>query len=188
MTFIRHAGWCVVAQFASGAVLAQTVEVPTHQPMAGVELTLTMNEKASGRSLVSSTTRSASVDPPRLEIGTEVVVCFTASRSGYITLWSVDDLDLPTRIYPNEFSHSAGAAKTAAPVAEGVQYCLGKEGFSFTVGGQKGEAYQISLNWTPNVEDALPADAYVQIGPRSRSVGERDARFAATHLSYIPTD
>lgn len=177
------------ALFAGGPALAQTVEVPTHQAMSGVELTLSVSELGSGRVLQRSTTRSASDGPVGLQLGTAVVVCFTASREGWITLWSVDEFDRPTRIFPNRLSHDGGDTMAGAPVAANERTCLGDDArFSFTVGGQAGATYQLSLNWTPQADDALPADAYVQIGPRARSVSEGDARFAATHIVYSPTD
>lgn len=167
---------------------AEVVEIPTHQAMAGVELSLEIRELESSRSLTTATTRSATSAPHPIRLGTAVVVCFTASRSGFITLWSVDDAGNPVRIYPNPHSHDDGDSMRGAPVAEGMRYCLGDDDrFGFTVGGQTGENYQLSLNWTPLEDDALPADAYVQIGPRSRSA-EHEARFAATHLSYSPID
>lgn len=168
---------------------AQAVEVPTHQPMSGVELTLELSERGTDRVVTRATTRSASTDARQLRIGSEVVVCVTASRSGYITLWGVDENDHPTRVYPNRFSHENGEEMTGAPVTEGMRYCLGDDSrFNFTVGGRPGSTYQLSLNWTPVENDALPSDAYVQIGPRTRSASEQQARFAATHLSYSPTD
>ncbi|MCC5989052.1 MAG: DUF4384 domain-containing protein [Pararhodobacter sp.] len=188
---IGHAVLVVALAGGAGAECswAQTVEVPTHQAMSGVELTLTMSERGTDRILTRATTRSASTDAHQLRIGSEVVICFTASRSGYITLWSVDENDRPTRVYPNRFSHEDGEEMAGAPVAEGMRYCLGDDSrFNFTVGGRAGSTYQLSLNWTPVEDDALPSDAYVQIGPRTRSASEEHARFAATHLSYSPTD
>ena len=178
---------------ASGAafapVLADPVEIPTHQAMAGVELSLEMSELDSGRSLTMATTRSASAGPHPIRLGTAVVVCFTASQSGFITLWSVDENNVPARIYPNQLSHDDGDQLPGAPVAEGMRYCLGDDGrFRFSVGGTTGETYQLSLNWTPLEEDALPADAYVQIRGVRSAEPETSARFAATHLSYSPTN
>ena len=178
-----------IAAGTAGPGWAQSVEVPTHQAMNGVELNLEMRERASGRTLMAATTRSASTAPHEFRIGTAVVVCFTATSSGYVTLWSVDENDHPTRIYPNRLSHPDGETMAGAPVAEGMRYCLGDDDrFSLGVGGRPGTSYQLSLNWTPLAEDALPADAYVQIGPRSRSVREGEARFAATHLQYTAID
>ncbi len=179
----------LASSLVGGAGQAQTVEVPTHQAMSGVELTLTMTERGSGRELDRSTTRSALTEPLRLRTGTAVVVCFTASQTGWITLWSVDDQDRPTRIFPNRFSHQDGETMTGAPVTEGMRYCLGDDArFSFTVAGEAGMTYQLSLNWTPAENNALSADAYVQIGARTVPTPEREARFAATHLSYTPTE
>lgn len=175
--------------FVIGPAHAQSVEIPTHQAMRDVELTLTLSEFGSGRVLQRATTRSASEGPVGLRRGTAVVVCLTASREGWITLWSVDDLDRPTRIFPNRLSHEGGESLAGAPVAANERICLGDDPrFSFSVGGQTGATYQLSLNWTPQAADALPADAYVQIGPRARSASEGDARFAATHVLYSPTD
>lgn len=194
MTRTARIGLVLLAASFAGAVApaggqAQPIEVPTHQAMSGVELTLTMSDRATDSVLTRSTTRSGTNAPHPVRIGTTVVVCFTASRSGFITLWSVDDNDLPTRVYPNRWSHENGDDMAGAPVAEGLRYCLGDDSrFNFTVGGRTGATYQLSLNWTPAENDALPSNAYVQIGPRSRSVTEREARFAATHLSYSPTD
>ena len=185
---IRHGLVVLAGALAGGAGQAQTVEVPTHQAMTGVELTLTMTDRETGRALVRSTTRSATVEPLQIRLGTTVVVCFTASQTGWITLWSVDEQDRPARIYPNRFSHQDGENLTGAPVAEGVRYCLGDDArYNFTVAGRAGTLYDLSLNWTPSESNALPADAYVQIGARS-TIPEGAARFAATHLSYTPTD
>lgn len=179
----------LAGSFLGGAARAQAVLIPTQQAMSGVELTLSMSERGSGRSLARATTRSADDGPLSLQAGTAVVICFTANRSGWVTLWSVDDLDRPVRIYPNRLSHENGETISAAQVAEGERYCLGEDAsYSFVVGGQTGATYQLSLNWTPTETDALPASAYVQIGPRSRTDAEHQARFAATHLSYSPRD
>lgn len=160
-------------------VSAQTrsvpVDVPPQQPYHGVELNLELRSH-SHRSLSRTTTRqSVTHEQPAVIIGDKVVVCFRATRSGYVTLWNRRHNRPEGVIYPNSMSHRRGTERmhepgaTAAPVEAGRQYCIGAppDEFALSVGGPPGE-WEVYLHWSPTLDTALGPDDYPVVGQGAR--------------------
>lgn len=151
------------------------VDVPPQQPYHGVELNLELRSHTH-RALSRATTRqSASGEAPELAIGDRVVVCFQATRSGYVTLWNRRHNQPEGVIYPNQWSHQRGTERmhepgaTAAPVEAQRRYCIGEppDEFALSVGGPPGE-WEVYLHWSPTLDTALGPDDYPVIGQGAR--------------------
>lgn len=120
----------------------------------------------------------------KVKSGEDIVVCFTASRDGFVTLWSVDASGEQAVIYPNAFSH--GDAKVrAAEVKQGNPYCVGQED-KFVLRAQPplGES-KVYLHWTRTAEEQLSADDYPVIGRSTQAV---PAEFASETIVYTITE
>ena len=116
-----------------------------------------------------------------VRIGEQVVICFTSSADGHVTVWSRDaEGNVPVRIYPNEYAaETAGAV--AAPVASGEETCLGENGgFRLEVGPPLGEA-EIYLHYTRDASEQFDETAFPQI----RFTRDPDPRpYVSKHLRY----
>ena len=116
-----------------------------------------------------------------VSIGERVIICFTSNEDGYVTVWSRDaEGGVPARIYPNEYTAET-AGEVAAPVASGVETCLGENsGFRLEVGPPAGEA-EVYLHYTRNESEQFDETAYPQI----RTTLTRDPRpYVSRHLRY----
>lgn len=114
-------------------------------------------------------------------VGERVVICFTSSAAGWVTVWSRDAAgNVPVRIYPNEYA-GATADDVAAPVEAGAETCLGDgDGFRLEVGPPTGEA-EVYLHYTREASEQFDETAFPQI----RTTRDPDSRpYASRHLQY----
>ncbi|QCG93085.1 DUF4384 domain-containing protein (plasmid) [Azospirillum sp. TSA2s] len=84
------------------------------------------------------------------KIGEMVELCFSASRTGYVTVWDVGTSGRVARIFPNQH---AGTAASATQVNGGQRYCAGTDGdpFAFEVSGPTGQD-ELYIVWTATAE------------------------------------
>ena len=156
----------------------RNIGVLPDKPLGAVTLDVRLEAMAAtGRSDEGAAVRSGDT----VRVGQRVLICFTASESGYVTVWSWDaEGNTPVRIYPNEFvAETAGEA--GAPVDGGAETCIGDDdGFRLEVGLPAGEA-RLYLHYTREKDQQFDETAYPQI----RSTGIRDARpYASSSLTY----
>jgi len=131
------------------AVLVAVAGAPS-QGLAGVSATAGGN---GSKSLVPmpynanpDVTLDIEVSQRQPKIGDTVELCFSASRTGYVTLWDVGTSGRVARIFPNQHSDSRAMA---TQVNGGQRYCAGKDGdaFAFEVGGPIGRD-ELYIVWT----------------------------------------
>jgi len=143
-------------------------------------------EKRRGLGPVAVTSPSSPelADGGKVKTGEDIVICFTASRDGFVTLWSVDAAGEQAVIYPNAFSH-ADSQTRAAEVKQGKSYCVGQEDM-FVLRAQPplGES-KVYLHWTRTAEEQLAKDDSPVIGRSSRSV---PADYASETILYTITE
>lgn len=156
---------------------------------AGTELQLIMT------SLTAAGSRSMSDYEP-IKVGDKVQVCFLASQSGYITLWSHDAEGGVARVLPNQYTEG-GTARAAVPISGGERHCISDAGLSvegqeggeprkwwFEVREPLGQA-DLYLHWTADESQQLPDDSFVDIDELSRAVGRNaNGDFVSTWFSY----
>ena len=114
-------------------------------------------------------------------VGDRVVLCFTSSADGYVTVWSHDAAgNVPARIFPNEYAAET-ADERAAPVAAGVETCIGDDdGFRLEVGRPLGDA-SVYLHYTRDELLQFDETAFPQI----RATRAPDRRpYASSYLEY----
>ena len=121
----------------------------------------------------------------RVQVGDRVVLCFRASASGYVTVWSHDaEGGVPARIYPNEFAAET-ADERAAPIGTGEETCIGDDdGFLLEVSPPLGDA-SVYLHFTQREELQFDETAFPQIRA-SRAPDPRP--YASSFLRYHVVD
>lgn len=167
---------------ANAQSTARTVltEVAANRQVPGVEIGLRMSR------LGSDGSRSAMKTDAQLAVGDPVVICFDASREGYVTVWNqyISDEGLETDLlYPNQFSRAGGSGR-AEHVIAGKEICVGDDpNWRITVSEPAKEA-KVLVHWTQTIDDALPEDSYPK--PMEMASG-RDlsaAPYATRTISY----
>ena len=145
------------------------------------EVELDMRLEALGAAGRRHGERTAVRSGDAVPIGERVVICFTSNEDGYVTVWSRDaEGNVPVRIYPNEYAAETSDA-VAAPVASGLETCLGENsGFRLEVGPPAGEA-EVYLHYTRDKSEQFDETAFPQIR-RTRFPDRRP--YASSHLQY----
>ena len=109
----------------------RNIGVLPDKPLGAVTLDIRLEAMtATGRRNEGAAVRSGDA----VRVGQRVLVCFTASESGYVTVWSRDaEGNTPVRIYPNEFV--AETADEVAVLVDGAAgTCIGDDdGFRLEV-------------------------------------------------------
>lgn len=168
---------------SSAMTSAQAQTMAEQQPMAGVELILSVAEHGVALPFAAATTRSQEERIHRLRTNSFVTICLEATRNGVVSLWGTTRQNRLERIYPNAHSHPDGDTMLGVNVTAGEPICIGDEGeVKFRV-GDPGD-YRITLHWSANAASALPVDAYPEFGPRSFAVPEAQASHASTSVAY----
>ena len=111
---------------------------PPPGPLDAVELELRIKAAVAGGSLSAV----AGADEPELPVGARLEVCFSASRSGHVSLWSRDaEGNSPVRIYPNEYV-AATADQPGQSIEGGQEMCIGhgEQGYQLVVQPPLGKA------------------------------------------------
>lgn len=139
-------------------------------------------------------TRTRSVrNNEKIKVGQRVRICFRATKSGYITLWSHNADGGVSRILPNKYTGKGKAIK----VRRGTKYCIAKNGLVaqgkpkagakdwwFEVRKPLGRA-NLYLHWTPKMEQQLPENGFVDIDALGRAVGRALRKnYSAIWFSY----
>ncbi|BBK41858.1 hypothetical protein STVA_18780 [Allostella vacuolata] len=179
-TALGLAAACAVAtSFPGGARTeerTQPVQVQPDRSLASVRLQVELTSRATSRAFAPG-------ESPTLLVGDEVVVCFRATRSGFVTLWSIDASGAHAVVYPNSLSHPAGAR--SAPVQPDQRTCIGDdERFRLQVAEPAGEA-KIYLHWTEAEGQQLGAEDYPVIAGSGVALSrEFRAPYASSMLGY----
>ena len=116
-----------------------------------------------------------------VRIGERVVICFTVSQGGYVTLWSRDaEGNTPARIYPNEYAAETADDRGAVVLGD-AETCIGDDdGFRLEVALPLGEA-ALYLHYTREAGEQFDEDAYPQV----RGTRDPDDRpYASRYLTY----
>lgn len=166
--------------------------VPQGGAQAALELSLNALEAGGSRTVN---------DYEQLGIGSKVRLCFKATETGFVSLWSLDATGNVSRILPNKFTASRDRGADGIRVDAGVRHCIAESGL--VAEGADGAAterwwLQVSkplgradlyLHWTPTVDKQLPADSFVDVDSLSRAVGRSGTEnFAAMWFTYEVTD
>ncbi len=167
---------------------SQPVVVPERQAMSGVEIALDVTALEAGRTLAKATSRSAQPEVPNLRVGDFVEVCFRATASGQVTLWSRSAKEgVPVVIYPNAYSH-AGKNARSEEIKANEQYCVGNdERFRLRVTGDPGTESSVYLHWTPDQSDQLGQEDFPVIR-NIRSSEDEEASHASATIVYRLVD
>ncbi|MEM1129023.1 MAG: DUF4384 domain-containing protein [Pseudomonadota bacterium] len=124
---------------------------------------------------------------PQLAEGERVAICATATRAGYVSVWSRTlDGKQPERVFPNDYTPEDRALK-AGKIAAGEMTCFGDEaeGYGFRVTPPLGNA-EVYLHWSPDLQGQFGPEDIPQIpdhGAPGASRGPSSPYSAAT-LSY----
>lgn len=119
---------------------------------------------------------------PQLRVGDRVVVCFTVSLEGWVSLWSDDAEGKEEKIYPN--SHSRTESRTGVAVAAGEENCVGEQGDTFRLRVMRPlGASAIRAVWTRNAEDQGKLEDTVAVGG-SKSLGPGNS-LGRTHATNV---
>ena len=156
----------------------RNIGVLPDKPLGAVTLDVRLEAMAArGRRDEGAAVRSGDT----VRVGQRVLICFTASESGYVTVWSRDAKgNTPVRIYPNEFVAET-ADEVAVPVDGGAETCIGDDdGFRLEVGPPAGDA-ALYLHYTREEDQQFDETAYPQI----RTSRDADTRpYASSSLTY----
>jgi hypothetical protein len=156
------------------------IEVNPVQRQSGVELTLELKSREGDTKGFRPVCDLGCVQsgPMKMNLRTEVAICFTATADGYVTVWNIDSKGGFDRIYPNAYSH---AEKThAAAVKANATTCIGEdENFRLNIAPPLGIS-KVYLHWTRTEAEQIGIDDYPVPG--------KDARlsppYASTTLPY----
>ena len=161
--WLRHCSVLVlvVASLASGPLRAQGLKVRSSKVLNDVELELRI------KSVDGSVKAVAGADRQDMRVGMRLLVCFRASRDGYVTLRSRPEgpMGLLERIYPNAYmegAESMSVVKRSVKAIEGGQeLCIGREEDTchLEVAGSVGES-GIRPRYTREMDDQFDETAY----------------------------
>ena len=85
-------------------------------------------------------------------VGDPVVICFTPSHDGFVSVWAKDP-GTPdvTRLLPNPY---AGVDLDGVAVTSGVEQCIGREGDGFSLRAQEPIGVtEITVAWTARADE-----------------------------------
>lgn len=125
-----------------------------------------------------------------IERNTYVTVCFTASKTGFVTLWDIDALQNITRIFPNQYTRG-GVIENAYPVEADRETCVatGRD-FSLRADGEGG-ASSLTLIWTADAGSNLAQDQFanaVVAGDALRQESTMGSGFKKVTIGYELVD
>lgn len=132
----------------------------------------------------SALARSAQANVVHLDDA--VHVCFSASRTGYVSVWDVDADGNFTRILPNTYSHPDGASGVRVTAARKTCGGRAEGGYKFVVAEPVGPS-QIYVHWSADEAGQIRPDDYVTIGrsaARKAGVPMLGDDYAAYYLQY----
>ena len=154
----------------------RNILVKPENQLSGVELALSLSV-SSRRAGAYETIRAGEA----LVVGDAVVICFSSTVNGYVTVWSHDaEGNVPVRIYPNEFAAET-ADEVAAEVDAGVETCIGDDdGFRLEVSRPLGEA-SIYMHYTENENLQFDESDFPEI---RASRGPDSPLYASTTAAY----
>lgn len=148
-----------LAALATAYLLVTTLGGPPALAQATKDIDLVPNRQISGVNLILEAGR------PTVRVGEEVSFCFTASNSGYATLWDVGSSGRVARIFP----YAAG--EPPARVDAGQRYCAGtrEARYSFRVAGPGGFE-DVYLVWSRTPESHPTSVNFPTAGHLTRDI------------------
>lgn len=194
---LLHPGLVAVAVLAAATIVpAHATDprnlVPQGGAQAALELSLNALEAGGSRNVE---------EYEKLGVGSKVRLCFKATETGYVSLWSLDASGNVSRILPNKYTASRDRGSDGIKVDAAIRHCIAESGL--LAEGSAGQATErwwlevgrplgradLYLHWTPTLDKQLPADSFVDIDSLSRAVGKSGTEnFAAMWFSYEVTD
>lgn len=117
--------------------------------------------------------------------GDLVLVCFTASEDGFVTVWHQSLEAQETLIYPNARSHPDN--ERAEPVVAGREYCIGdgSENFGLQVEASQ-KPQQVYVHWTRTLDQAVKRDARMSLKTDSVSRSSDEATKVLKFEAHSP--
>ena len=115
----------------------------------------------------------------RFAVGEQVVICFTPSHDGFVSVWA-KETDAPdvTRIFPNRY---AGVDRAGLPVESGVEHCIGQSGDGFSLRAQEPIGVtEITVAWTARETEQLTPDMFANPTAHSGVMALGTARMEVT--------
>lgn len=166
---------------ATAQLRSNAVAVVEQSTQPNVEVTLELRRPQSGTPMAEQNTRSQLRSVIDLRRGEYIEVCFSATRTGYISLWSIHPTQgHPVVVYPNPYSHPGQAVTSVALAANSVQ-CVGdQQDFRLRVDGDPDLAHRVYIQWTAQQGQQLTEADYPVL---VRSVGS-SVPYASTTIHY----
>lgn len=194
---LLHPGLIAAAALAAATILPAHAADPRNLvPQGGAQAALELSLNA----LESGGSRNVE-EYEKLGVGAKVRLCFKATETGYVSLWSLDASGNVSRILPNKYTASRDRGSDGIKVDAAIRHCIAESGL--VAEGSAGQATErwwlevgrplgradLYLHWTPTLDKQLPADSFVDIDSLSRAVGKSGTEnFAAMWFSYEVTD